>query len=417
MSFGCWPRSRPRTRCSTKDSTRWATPSSRGGGRLSTVPLAGGTFSGHILPSRYVRLLREGPPSCVVASSSAPSAGPVVQLSRVSKTFGDVKAVNDVSFEIQRGEFFSMLGPSGCGKTTTLRLLAGFEEPDEDGGEVRLLGEVVNKKRPYERKIAMVFQNYALFPHLSVRAQRRLRPGAAEQPPRAEIADRVRTRDGDGAAQARPLRQADAGPALRRAAPAGGAGPRARARARHPAARRAARRHRSQAPQGDAARAQVAQQAARHHLRLRHPRPGRSAHHVRPDRGHGQRAGGPARHARRRSTRTRAPPSWPSSSASPTSSTAPAERRVGRPVAGRSGTAAATSVVPDHPAVQEGKPVRIAVRPEWMDVWRPDAVPARRERARRHHPRRHLPGRDDARARDRAGVRATSPWRCATRAS
>lgn len=81
----------------------------------------------------------------VVSPSS--TTGPVVQLSAVSKTFGDVKAVNDVSFEIQRGEFFSMLGPSGCGKTTTLRLLAGFEQPDEDGGEVRLLGEVVNKKR------------------------------------------------------------------------------------------------------------------------------------------------------------------------------------------------------------------------------------------------------------------------------
>jgi spermidine/putrescine transport system ATP-binding protein len=79
-----------------------------------------------------------------------------------------VRAVDDISFDIRRGEFFSILGPSGCGKTTTLRLLAGFEEPDEDGGEVRLLGETVNKKRPYERKIAMVFQNYALFPHLTV---------------------------------------------------------------------------------------------------------------------------------------------------------------------------------------------------------------------------------------------------------
>jgi spermidine/putrescine transport system ATP-binding protein len=99
--------------------------------------------------------------------------------------------VNDVSFEIFRGEFFSMLGPSGCGKTTTLRLLAGFEQPDEDGGEVRLLGEVVNRKRPYERKVAMVFQNYALFPHLSVEKnvafgleQRRI--------PKPQIGDRVR---------------------------------------------------------------------------------------------------------------------------------------------------------------------------------------------------------------------------------
>ncbi len=93
---------------------------------------------------------------------------PVVQFCGVSKSFGEVKAVDDVSFDIRRGEFFSILGPSGCGKTTTLRLLAGFEVPDEDGGQVRLLGETVNTKRPYERKIAMVFQNYALFPHLSV---------------------------------------------------------------------------------------------------------------------------------------------------------------------------------------------------------------------------------------------------------
>jgi spermidine/putrescine transport system ATP-binding protein len=125
----------------------------------------------------------------VVASPSIRDT--VVQLSSVSKTFGDVKAVHDVSFEIQRGEFFSMLGPSGCGKTTTLRLLAGFEQPDEDGGEVRLLGEVVNRKRPYERKIAMVFQSYALFPHLSV--ERNVAFGLEQRKmPRPEIADRVR---------------------------------------------------------------------------------------------------------------------------------------------------------------------------------------------------------------------------------
>jgi len=102
-----------------------------------------------------------------------------------------VKAVDEVSLEIQRGEFFSVLGPSGCGKTTTLRLLAGLEEPDEDGGTVRLLGEVVNKKRPYERKIAMVFQNYALFPHLSV--QRNVAFGLEQRKtPKAEIGERVR---------------------------------------------------------------------------------------------------------------------------------------------------------------------------------------------------------------------------------
>ena len=124
-------------------------------------------------------------------AAPAPAGTPVVQLVRVSKSFGDVKAVHDVSFEIHRGEFFSMLGPSGCGKTTTLRLLAGFEEPDDDGGEVRLLGQVVNKKRPYERRVAMVFQNYALFPHLSV--ERNVAFGLEQRKtPRAEMAERVR---------------------------------------------------------------------------------------------------------------------------------------------------------------------------------------------------------------------------------
>ena len=126
-----------------------------------------------------------------MVASSSPDNRPVVQLSRVSKSFGDVKAVDDISFDIRRGEFFSILGPSGCGKTTTLRLLAGFEEPDEDGGEVRLLGELVNKKRPYERKIAMVFQSYALFPHLSV--ARNVSFGLEQRKtPKGEIEGRVR---------------------------------------------------------------------------------------------------------------------------------------------------------------------------------------------------------------------------------
>ena len=100
--------------------------------------------------------------------SSSVQNRPVVQFIQVSKSFGETKAVDHLSFEVQQGEFFSLLGPSGCGKTTTLRLLAGLEQPDNDGGEVRLLGETVNQKRPYERPLSMVFQNYALFPHLSV---------------------------------------------------------------------------------------------------------------------------------------------------------------------------------------------------------------------------------------------------------
>ena len=91
-----------------------------------------------------------------------------VEFTRVRKTYGGRAAVRDISFSIRPGEFFSLLGPSGCGKSTTLRMIAGFEQPDEDGGEVRLNGKRVNHLRPYERDLGMVFQSYALFPHLTV---------------------------------------------------------------------------------------------------------------------------------------------------------------------------------------------------------------------------------------------------------
>ena len=118
-------------------------------------------------------------------------ADPVVELKGVSKSFNGTQAVRDVSFAIERGEFFSMLGPSGCGKTTTLRLIAGFETPDADGGQVRLMGAVVNDQRPYERRLAMVFQNYALFPHLTV--ERNVAFGLEQRKtPKNEIGDRVR---------------------------------------------------------------------------------------------------------------------------------------------------------------------------------------------------------------------------------
>jgi spermidine/putrescine transport system ATP-binding protein len=76
-------------------------------------------------------------------------------------------AVDDAHFDIRRAEFFSMLGPSGCGKTTTLRMIAGFEQPSE--GEIRLEGVDVSKVPPYKRNVNTVFQQYALFPHMSVR--------------------------------------------------------------------------------------------------------------------------------------------------------------------------------------------------------------------------------------------------------
>src|ERR671924_1293676 len=91
---------------------------------------------------------------------------PSVRLERVTKRFGDLVAVREVSLDIPRGEFFTMLGPSGCGKTTTLRMVAGFEEPSE--GRVRLDGEDVTGRPAFKRSTNTVFQSYALFPHLSV---------------------------------------------------------------------------------------------------------------------------------------------------------------------------------------------------------------------------------------------------------
>src|SRR2546427_4215765 len=89
-----------------------------------------------------------------------------ITLEGVRKRFRGVEAVRGVSLEIGEGEFFSMLGPSGCGKTTTLRMIAGFEEPDE--GAIRLRGSDVVGIPPNRRRVNMVFQHYALFPHMAV---------------------------------------------------------------------------------------------------------------------------------------------------------------------------------------------------------------------------------------------------------
>jgi len=87
-------------------------------------------------------------------------------LEGISKSFEDVVAVDDVSFGVRRGEFYSLLGPSGCGKTTSLRLVAGFERPD--AGRILLRAEDVTRTPPHRRNVNTVFQHYALFPHLTV---------------------------------------------------------------------------------------------------------------------------------------------------------------------------------------------------------------------------------------------------------
>ena len=90
-----------------------------------------------------------------------------IEIKNISKHFGDVKAVDNVSFSVRQGEFFSLLGPSGCGKTTLLRLLAGFEAPNQ--GEIFIDGTDVTSMSPNLRPTNMVFQNYAIFPHINVK--------------------------------------------------------------------------------------------------------------------------------------------------------------------------------------------------------------------------------------------------------
>src|SRR5918997_6308704 len=91
---------------------------------------------------------------------------PSVRMEGVSKRFGDTVAVRSLDLDIERGEFFTLLGPSGCGKTTTLRMVAGFEDPTE--GRILLDGTDVSGLPAFKRPTNTVFQSYALFPHLSV---------------------------------------------------------------------------------------------------------------------------------------------------------------------------------------------------------------------------------------------------------
>jgi spermidine/putrescine transport system ATP-binding protein len=107
------------------------------------------------------RQTRERPPE-----TRGVQRGVAVRLSGITKRFGNFVAVDDLNLDIYEGEFFSLLGPSGCGKTTTLRMIAGFEEPTEGG--ISVAGEEVQGVPPYRRPVNTVFQSYAIFPHLNV---------------------------------------------------------------------------------------------------------------------------------------------------------------------------------------------------------------------------------------------------------
>ena len=92
--------------------------------------------------------------------------GPLLELIGASKSFGATQVLSDINIQVGPGEFLTLLGPSGCGKTTTIRLIAGFETPDQ--GRVLLKGQDVTGHPPHRRDVHTVFQHYALFPHYSV---------------------------------------------------------------------------------------------------------------------------------------------------------------------------------------------------------------------------------------------------------
>ena len=119
---------------------------------------------------------------------AAPEEEPIVRIDKVTKTFGSTYAVDEISLNIHRGEFFSLLGASGCGKTTLLRMLGGFETPTS--GRIYIDGQDVTDVPPYLRPINMMFQSYALFPHMNV-AQNIAFGLKQERMPSALIRERV----------------------------------------------------------------------------------------------------------------------------------------------------------------------------------------------------------------------------------
>lgn len=127
----------------------------------------------------------------IQAPAKAPPAesAPAVRLTGVGKTFGDTPAVQDVTLDIRRNEFFSILGPSGCGKTTLMRMITGFEVPTE--GTVELGGVNANGVPPHKRDLNMLFQSYALFPHLNVRDNVAFELKVRRSHPKAEISKAV----------------------------------------------------------------------------------------------------------------------------------------------------------------------------------------------------------------------------------
>ena len=196
----------------------------------------------------------------------------------VRKSYGATEIIHGVTTDVADGEFVVIVGPSGCGKSTLLRMVAGLERITS--GEIAIGARVVNELEPKDRDIAMVFQNYALYPHMSVRENMayglKIRRMAS-----ADIEARVQAGGGDP--RARPVPRPQAARAFRRPAPARGDGPRDRPRAGGVPVRRAAVEPGREAARADARRAAGAAPAAGHDQPLRHARPGRGDDARAPD--------------------------------------------------------------------------------------------------------------------------------------
>ena len=196
-----------------------------------------------------------------------------IDIIELVKQFGDVAAVDGIDLDMPSGEFFSMLGPSGCGKTTTLRMIAGFEQPTE--GRILLDGDDMQFTPPHKRQ-----REHGVPELRAVSAPERVATTsrsacAARRSPKAELAHAGRR--GARAGPADRLREAQAGPDVGRPAAARGARPGAGAEAGRAAPGRAAGRAGRQAPQAAAGGAEGAPAAGRDHIRLRDPRPGGGA--------------------------------------------------------------------------------------------------------------------------------------------
>ncbi len=228
-----------------------------------------------------------------------------VELRNLTKRYGDVAVVDDISLTIEHGHLVCLLGPSGCGKTTTLRLIAGFVEPSD--GEIRVGDKLISSPAqtlpPERRNMSMIFQSYALWPHMTV-AENIVYGLKLRKMDRDTIAKKL---DAILATtQLAPLAAALSGRIVRRPAAARGARARADRRAGNAAARRTAFQSRRQFARGNALRGAPPARRLSLHDGLRHPRPVGGDDHRRPDLRHECTARSSSRARRKTSTTGRA---------------------------------------------------------------------------------------------------------------